>query len=976
MSYNDTDKNYLLESLREKQQNTDTTEDENVIDDEEDLSPEQEGSEEGERRDPGGTGPSESAQPKSTGDSFTSQTLEWAFGINRALPVFSLQDEDQLVILYAGSHVGVMYNHTSNSQHLLQGHSNPISCLCVSADRRWLVTADKGHESLVIIWDSYSGIPVRTLFDCQPEGGCIALALSKDVKHLAILGAGEVQHVCIWDWTSENEKPLCVTELSLQHGFQNYIIFNPNDSTELLSNSKSQVLFYKMTKRSLEYAAPKLLDKTFNSVVGVISQSVFHMKGVQALTATVAGNLVLWDMVGGSSKTQNTNRQAIKLIPLQKDPITVLTLTDSYIITGDSLGHIKFYDENFRIISWYSEFSLDAIASISFSKECPPSQGYQEDCTIEARPFVTRNFVVSTVSSTVVHVKAQGDVLQTLLCEHCEPLQAVACHPKQPIVAMGSHSGILKVWDYSSKMTISSRVFETKQIQCIAFDPQGFYLAVGFASGALHILDACTLQSDAEGCFDFCQDSISHIRFSLDSQYLATADTGKAVTVLRLQTNTGLQHWKCLGRHHSHYKPIRDILFGVYVDSPRPRLLSVGMDRRLVEYDLDNSDENKLLILNSVRLEQSAVPTCMTWYPPLTTEHFVLTASDQYKMKLFNSSTKMCRKTLLGPTYGSPVEKIVVLPISKEHDIGSYYLAYITKDKVGIQILPLDGNPYKSSALLCHPTGVSTLACSYDGRYVFTAGASDCTVLSWEVSLSALEAAAALGGKDLTPYYTLVEGGRDGDFFREMESFFYYCQLHNQGIDSMEKRQVSTRIPLTEVPSLMRALGFFPTEQELEDIRIEVKLCNYAETGKYVTDINLEEFIKLYINHRPAFGISKDEIMQTFQVLGDFDMMGEPMLQRNKLLELLQARGEHMTEDEVVECFTTLLGVKSEGEKSKPETNESEETEYSLEYSIPDEITMETFTGHILGIPSYTIEPGKSSTPELNNTDSLLMSPI
>lgn len=39
------------------------------------------------------------------------------------------------------------------------------------------------------------------------------------------------------------------------------------------------------------------------------------------------------------------------------------------------------------------------------------------------------------------------------------------------------------------------------------------------------------------------------------------------------------------------------------------------------------------------------------------------------------------RKTLLGPTYGSPLEKMQILPESAAQP-QKHYLAYITKDKV------------------------------------------------------------------------------------------------------------------------------------------------------------------------------------------------------------------------------------------------------------------------------------------------------
>ncbi|KAG8146043.1 hypothetical protein E2320_012466 [Naja naja] len=799
-------------------------------------------------------------------------SLSWVFGYNSHLPVFNLLDEDQRVLLYVSAHTAVIHDILKNKQYLLQGHSSCISCVCVSDDRRWIATADRGPHSLVILWDSYSAIPVHTIFDSHPKGGVSAITLSHDSKFLATIGAEEVQKVSIWKWTTLETKPFCSVEVPPQFGFQNYIEFSLQTAKELVSNSESQVVFYLWT---------------FNKAVGFFSQSRFHFCTSQALTGTSEGKLVVWDTV--CTPLQATcdrlyNIKAIKLVHLQKDAITVLAIMDELFVTCDIKGHIKFYDGDLQLTHWYSQFKLGPIRSFSFSKKPASPEDvtkYPESCTLSGKYFIVRNFIVATSDAVVIHVKTEGTQVTKCLEEPKDPVHTVICHPCKPLLAKGSYCGLLKVWSYLLNKYLVSRIFK------------GSLLAAGFLNGDLYILDSISLENDHPDPFQYSKGPITLMSFSHNSEYLATAEK---------------KIWDRLAALHSHYKPIRTLLFGVYLDSSEPRLLSLGEDRLLVEYDLANTVKNELVVIRRDRIEQNAVPTYIAWYPPITTEYFFLTANNHYKMKLYNVTTKLCRKTALGPTYGSPLQKFAILPLGEDQESQKRYMAYITEDKVGLQILPIDGNPHKSSAFICHPTGVADLTCSYTGRYLFTAGGSDSTCSGCR---------CLPGWQRLDPILQPVGRRQGWCVFQGKPARFGLVQLVHQGINTMEPRKVSTHIPLEQVPFVIRAMGFYPSEDQIEDMLNEVKFGEFLDTGKQVTHINLGDFIKLYVNHRPAFGLASQEIQQAFE-MGAFHRRRVGRVSYHA--SGLQPRGRPCSEDIIQE-------------------------------EIPEEVTAAYFTKEILALP-------------------------
>jgi cilia- and flagella-associated protein 251 len=119
--------------------------------------------------------------------------VQWAFGFQTRITngVHNLTDSERNSLFFVSAHSGVIYDFENRSQTILQGHRNIIRCCVVSKDKKWIVTCDSGDESLVVVWNSKTGAPVKTFINAH-SGGVESVDISDDNLFIVTLGVVNV----------------------------------------------------------------------------------------------------------------------------------------------------------------------------------------------------------------------------------------------------------------------------------------------------------------------------------------------------------------------------------------------------------------------------------------------------------------------------------------------------------------------------------------------------------------------------------------------------------------------------------------------------------------------------------------------------------------------------------------------------------------------------------------------------------------
>ena len=358
--------------------------------------------------------------------------------------------------------------------------------------------------------------------------------------------------------------------------------------------------------------------------------------------------------------------------------------------------------------------------------------------------------------------------------------------------------------------------------------------------------------------------------------------------------------------------------------------------------------------------------------PPVS----LLVADDHLKLRVVDCETLTCVGVKCAPAYGDdPVAFLVPFGENRTDELFAYACA---KDVAGIGRLPIDGDPNKSMGVVAHPGPVLALAVSEvvdldtddddadDASRpvttrVFTLGGGGVgdgdgddrgsVVSVWRVDVAA---ARKLGDEDVFLSATatkrtdamtkarskisarrvagLLEGGAFGALAEEAKDAFAFAQLRAQGEDATRDRLVDVRrgtVPLADVADVMRFLGFYLTEREVNDLAVELTYEAELAGNPKPQSVDFDRFLALYVNRRPPRDVGMEDVRRAFEVILD----GEgDAVSRTSLLEMLKTSGEAMS-DEELSVIAKALG----GEGT------------SVEDLFPEEVTAETFAEDVLG---------------------------
>lgn len=121
--------------------------------------------------------------------------------------------------------------------------------------------------------------------------------------------------------------------------------------------------------------------------------------------------------------------------------------------------------------------------------------------------------------------------------------------------------------------------------------------------------------------------------------------------------------------------------------------------------------------------------------------------------------------------------------------------------------------------------------------------------------------------------------------FETVLEFFTFAQIRSQGLSPLSAITLSSSISLDQALQLLRALNFYPSRDQEQQIINEIRYAHRDHKSNDEDSVTLEEFIKLFVNHRPAVPLVAHDFEQCLETISSIPVVTSPVSTLNLTLD-------------------------------------------------------------------------------------------